>query len=415
MSAAKKSIKVRCGNNHLTVAPWTHPGTGKLRWRFAYRPAAGQPWKYRVLPTKAEAVTAAEAKLEALTAGTHTLEELSPARRRFLEEIDRSVSAADQARVLDYIRAMAKSAGLAAAVSRFLAGKTSKAGGSTPHLVTVGKVLEHMAAAFPGKNVTDIHLPDLADWFAARTAAAGWKRKKDIRAAAVQFWRWAQKEGIAGNDATTVADRLPEIGGEHGARLILSLDEYRRLQDAIHPNFRAWLILGCFAGLRPEEIAPGPSKRTIKRGLHCEEIDWQFGLIRIAPEVSKVGLPRVVPLSAACRAGLEWAGIGPGMTGPTTLENPAQTRELARLGKLIFAGAWPKDICRHSYGSFRNAILRNMGQVAEEMGTSIAMLHRHYHNPRAEQEGQQWFAIRPGVPICSDETEVEALFSTASG
>ena len=216
-------------------------------------------------------------------------------------------------------------------------------------------------------------------------------------------------------NATTVADRLPEIGGEHGTRRILTLDEYSRLENSIHPSFRAWLVLGCFCGLRPEEIAPGPSKRTNKRGLHCEEIDWQFGLIRIAPEVSKVGLPRVVPLSAACRAGLIWAGIGPGMTGPTTLENPAQTRELARLGKLIFAGAWPKDICRHSYGSFRNAILRNMGQVAEEMGTSIAMLHRHYHNPRAAHEGQQWFAISPGVPICSDVTAMPPHLSHATG
>jgi len=37
------------------------------------------------------------------------------------------------------------------------------------------------------------------------------------------------------------------------------------------------------------------------------------------------------------------------------------------------------------------AILRDLGRVAEEMGTSVQMLHRHYHNPRAEDEGAAWF------------------------
>jgi len=92
------------------------------------------------------------------------------------------------------------------------------------------------------------------------------------------------------------------------------------------------------------------------------------------------------------------------MTGPVCLNNPSQSKELARLGKLIFGGPWPKDILRHSYGSYRNAIIRNMPQLAEEMGTSIAMLHRHYHNPQPEQTGLQWFSIRPSVLICSDET-----------
>jgi hypothetical protein len=34
-----------------------------------------------------------------------------------------------------------------------------------------------------------------------------------------------------------------------------------------------------------------------------------------------------------------------------------------------------------------------MPRVAEEMGTSVAMLHRHYHNPQAESLGKEWFGI----------------------
>jgi len=285
-----------------------------------------------------------------------------------------------------------------------MAAKISKAGEETPHLATARGVLEACATHFQGRNVSDIHQPDLAEWFATRTAKLGWKRKKDIRGTLVAFWRWSQREGIAGVDAITAAERIPEIGGQHGERAILTPNQFHSLAASIAIEFRPWLVLGCFAGLRPEEIAPGVSKKSTKRGIYCEEIDFQFSVIRIAPEVSKVGFPRVIPMSDAARAWLEWADIRPGMTGPVCLDNPTRTKELARLGKSIFTGPWPKDICRHSYGSYRNAQIRSLAQVAEEMGTSVAMLQRHYHNPQPEEVGNQWFAMRPGVPICSDET-----------
>lgn len=405
MSAKRKSFKVRAGNQHITVSPWIHPATGAERWRFAYRPQPGAPWKYRTFRTRAEAEAAAADKLEAIASGANTLDELTPARRRWLEEINRSVSEDDQPRILEFIRAMHRSGEITGAVARFMAARVSKAGEETPHLATMRGVLDAVAGAFAGRNVSDIHHPDLAAWFDARTAKLGWKRRKDIRGTLVMFWRWARREGIAGTEPTTAADRLPEIGGRHGERAILTPEQLHSLAGLITGEFRPWLVLGCFAGLRPEEIAPGPAAKSTKRGIHCEEIDFRFGVIRIAAEVSKVGFPRVVPLSEAARAWLQWAGITEGMTGPVCLRNPSQAFELRRLGKIVFAGPWPKDICRHSYGSYRNAQLRSLAQVAEEMGTSVSMMHRHYHNPQPQEIGNQWFAMRPGVPICSDETD----------
>lgn len=63
----------------------------------------------------------------------------------------------------------------------------------------------------------------------------------------------------------------------------------------------------------------------------------------------------------------------------------------------MFKTGWPQDVLRHSYGTFRNAVVRNLPQVAEEMGTSVAMLNRHYHNPKPTEEGTAWFALRPSL------------------
>jgi len=250
---------------------------------------------------------------------------------------------------------------------------------------------------------------ELQDWFNQRTDGLGWKRKSDIRANLVQFWRWARKQRLTGPEPDTVADRLQEFGSEiKGSLRVLTAAEFKQLEEHIQPEFRVVLVLGCFAGLRPSEIHPGPVKKAAKRGLHCDEIDWQFSVIRLPACVSKGGKrARNIPMSPALRAYLQWAGIQSGMTGPVCMETP-HTSELRRLGKLIFKGRWPKNVCRHSFGSYRNAILRNLQQVAEEMGSSPAMLHSHYHNPQPEQLGKAWFDLRPGVPICSDETAVSS-------
>lgn len=416
MSTKRKAFKVRSGNSHITVAPWVHSASGASRWRYAYRPSPAAPWKYRSFTSKEAATASAERQLEAAGAIASPLDHLPPARLRFLAEIAATVTPADERRVLDFIAALGRSSALNGAVERFLTSKTSKAGEETPHVTRLRHVLTQLAAHFADQHIAEIHLPALQEWFDARTAATGWKRKKDIRANVIQFFRWCRKEGIAGNDPLTVAERLPEIGGQHGERACLTPEQFQRLAEAIREEYRPWLILGCFCGLRPEEIAPAASdKKSTKRGLRCEEIDWEFGVIRVSPETSKVGFPRIVPLSHAARAGLLWAGISPGMTGPVCMTNPAKSRELARLGKLVFADAtWPQDICRHSYGSYRNAIIRSLGQVAEEMGTSVAMLQRHYHNPRAMAEGEQWFSLHQSVPICSYENDSTGPFLLAS-
>lgn len=128
--------------------------------------------------------------------------------------------------------------------------------------------------------------------------------------------------------------------------------------------------------------------------------------MRVPEEVSKT-VGSVIPLNDAARAWLKWAGIEEGMGGPCCPRNPAEERSTTKWGKALFPGkGWPKDALRHSYGSYRNAGLRNLPQLAEEMRTSVVMLNRHYHNPRAQEEGRLWFAIRPGDPICSDENDM---------
>jgi len=413
MSTKRKNRVTHAGRS-VTIYRWTHPTTGVKAWRYVWTDAEGKR-HYVTSSTMEIAETSALNALRQLTTDATDWLSLPPARLRWLRDVHTATPAHDddQRAVLEFLRNRSKSGDVAAAVASYLEFKITEAGQETPHLRTVRLCLEGMATSFPGSNLTDIHAADLAAWWKTRGKDLSAKRRKDIRGTLVSFWKWAQRQGIAGTDPVTVAERLPTPKLGNHDRQILTPDELREILRNVSKEWRAWVILGAFAGLRPEEIAPKKHKIHTKRGIHCNEIDFQFNVIRLPAAVAKGGSrPRNIPLNAACRAGLEWAGIPTDGTasGKIVLRNPSEAQELARLGKLIFGGPWPQDALRHSYGSYRNAQLRNLPQVAEEMGNSVAMLNRHYHNPRTEQEGAEWFSILPPYlpAICGSSAEPEA-------
>ncbi len=407
MSARKRSEITRNGKT-LTVFPY---GAGK--WRFGWRVNESAPWRYVTRKKKADAEQEAWAKLGELDAGGLVWSGLDGETRRFLENVNRLAKPADFAAVTAFLESRRKSSEIVASVERFMEWKVAGAGEETRHLGNVRRDLEAMAAYFTPRVVVDISDDALKAWFLDRVSARdkegkpvledgqvkllSEKTRNEVRGNLVAFWNWAVWDGIHPKEVTP-ADKLPRVKLGLCKRRVLTPGEFLKVAGHIRPEWRPWAVLGAFCGLRPEEVAPtqkkGASKKG-KRGIRCEEIDFTFKVIRLPEEVSKTGAPRLIPLNDAALAWLDWAGIKPGMTGPVCLRNPSEEDETARLGIEVFGDGWPQDALRHTYGSMRNAELRNLPQVAEEMGTSEGMLRKHYHNPRTKEEGAEWFALRP--------------------
>jgi len=379
----------------LTVYRWKHPATGRNCWRFAW--LDGERWRYVTRKTKDAADVAAQDILNEQAEGL-VWSTLRPARRRFLEEVHRKCPEVEEAALLAFLEARSKSGEISGALDRFCEWQESTAGEVTPWVRQVKAIAKRVGSHFKGQAVVDVHLDDLRAWWDADVGDKSPKTRQSLRSVLVTIWNWLQREGLVGYDPVTVAERLPLVATSHGERRVLESTELLAILREVGIEWRPWVVLGAFAGLRPEEIAPMPtSKKKGKRGLHAQEIDWKFKTINVPSEVSKVGLPRHVPMSEACMEWLRWAGITEDTIGPVCPRNPTRWEETARLGRVLFDGKWPQDVLRHSYGSFRNAVLRNLPQVAEEMGTSVAMLNRHYHNPRPEELGKEWFSLCPSM------------------
>src|SRR5271157_1808504 len=53
------------------------------------------------------------------------------------------------------------------------------------------------------------------------------------------------------------------------------------------------------------------------------------------------------------------------------------------------------DVLRHSYGTYRAAILRNSHKLAEEMGNSVVVVRTYYDAVVSPFVAKLWWKIRP--------------------
>lgn len=141
------------------------------------------------------------------------------------------------------------------------------------------------------------------------------------------------------------------------------------------------LVLLCgFAGLRPSEAA---------------RVTWQMvsdDFIRLPGNATKTGKARMVPISDNLKLWLAPLRQKAGLV-LSSLVNPDKAA-----GKLKKASgvAWVDDGLRHAFGTYRQAMIKNIGQIADEMGNTIPVARRHYVNPMVtKEEGEAWFAIKP--------------------
>lgn len=372
-----KPFRVRQGLASVTIH-----STAK-GWRFEI---AGEKRRYVTRKKRQDIEAEARRYLSTQDETARRWDTIPPERRDFLLGVLGLVPVADEADVLAYLSQRNASATIAQACERFYESMALR-GRSERHVKALMMDLDAFAAHCPG-TVSDVTTEALRAFVDHRCGNAGLSRRKMIRATLVQFFRWCRKEALIPNEAITVADRLTAVTLPTGGKHVLTRQELEACMDVVPDKHRAWFALGAWAGLRPEEAAPTKTKLADgKRGVAWEDIDWDFNLIRIAAETSKVDRPRIVPLYEALRDVL-WPLRG---TGAICQTSPVHDKTLRKVAQRALGGAWPADCLRHSYASYRNALIRNLPQIAEEMSTSLNMLHRHYHNPRAKEEGEIWF------------------------
>ena len=220
----------------------------------------------------------------------------------------------------------------------------------------------------------------------------------------MSLFRYAQRKNYLPKVGMTEADASDSAKTHEKAIEAYTPAEAFFLLQSIEERWKPYIAIGLFAGIRPQEI------------LNLEWSDIKADHIEVRASGSKVGVRRIVPLLPALSAWLKphkkpkgpvcpifkggdmsrQQSLGRAIRGVVATavaesKKPSATAEQEVLGsmKVIFDGL------RHSFISYRLAIVKDFPQVAMEAGNSIEIIQRHYNKRATAKEAKTFFALTP--------------------
>lgn len=172
---------------------------------------------------------------------------------------------------------------------------------------------------------------------------------------------------------------------------IFTVEEMSELLSTARHEMIPWLAIGAFAGLRTAEI----------NRLDWSEIHLADGHIEIKAKKSKTASRRNAPLPANLAA---WLGPYANRTGPVTpfanmvnqvnwLVGDVNKLRKQRGNKTVMR--WKHNGLRHSFASYRTALINDVARVALECGNTPQMIFGNYRQVVTEASAKKWFAISP--------------------
>ena len=234
------------------------------------------------------------------------------------------------------------------------------------------------------KPIGAIKTPDIQDFLDALQLSQ--RTKFGMRETIISLFKWARDYGHLPEQRKTEAEKLVKIEKTHGTPNVLSAEQIQTLINKVEEKYFPWLVIGAFAGIRSEEIAPGLMSE--KDPLRWEDFDWDDNVIIVRKETSKVREERGVPIQPNMAELLRPYRRA---KGPVIGNAEAPTKGCtARLGEHI--GGWPHNALRDSYCSHRTAITQNPHKVAYEMGNSVAV-KKSYNRRQNEKPAKAYFTV----------------------
>lgn len=256
-------------------------------------------------------------------------------------------------------------------VERKLAANRRKA-----YVATLRQYLELFIRGREELNPNVIQAADIEEWFDLRGEKPATRASNLGRLSAMFSLLWRR-----GHIESNPCDKVERITIERGSPRILTLEQIRKMVNATRlraPEILAYAVLGLWCGLRPME---------------AQRMKWQWinaasNTVIVPAEITKIRRRRVVNVMPNAA---EWLGQGGEL--PLTTKAVREWRLLVR--EELGVPAYPQDVLRHTCASMWLARVRDAGKVAFELGTSQAILQRHYMELVTQEQAAAFWSLRP--------------------
>ena len=250
-----------------------------------------------------------------------------------------------------------------------------------PYVASLEYALERFARGREQALVASVTSADIETWLRGNCAKASSRATYQQRIATL--FAWCVRAGHCTNNP---CDRLGRVSLEQRAPVILSPAQVDAALAWVagHSDFRAYLVLGLFAGIRPDELAR----------LKWEAVDLARGLVTIDAATSKVRRRRIVPLAPRARALMSpKSDSGTCPTGPVWPGSAMTLRRRRRALAEALGIPWSADLLRHTCASYMMARDRDAGKVAAALGNSPSVLLTRYTELVGPEDAERFWAV----------------------
>lgn len=259
-------------------------------------------------------------------------------------------------------------------VAEFMEAKR-KGGRSFRHLKDLDYRLNRFAKAFQCP-VNAIKVPDVERWLTS--LGVGSRSRENYLTSLSNLVRFAERRGYLARGWINLAQI--ERSREEGEVAVFTPEELRTLLASARPEMIPYLAICAFAGLRSAEAS---------------RLDWsEVGTAHIDVKAikAKTRQRRLVPVLPVLAA---WLAPYRQSSGPVCpyLKVDDQLGKLARAARV----RWKRNGLRHSFGTYRMALVKNEAQIALEMGNTPQMVFGHYRAVASEEQARAWFEVSPSL------------------
>ena len=161
---------------------------------------------------------------------------------------------------------------------------------------------------------------------------------------------------------------------------IFTPEELQKLLNQASVGLVPSLAIGAFAGVRTEEL----------KRLDWSDVNLPEGFIQIRSSAAKTKVRRLAPVPDNLRRWLAPLSQEAGPVCPYQSLSNCFLRVAAKAGVV-----WKHNGLRHSFISYRVALVQDVPKVALEAGNSPPIIYENYLKVVPGSAAQQWFSILP--------------------
>jgi integrase len=250
-------------------------------------------------------------------------------------------------------------------------------GASKAYLQLLKTTLNRFTEKFPG-DLVNVEAHQIDAWLRSLDVALC-TRNSMLRCIKI-FLSFARSRNYLPEDRNTAAQNLKIAKVVTDDKDIFKPETMAKLLHHAPPDLIPILAIGAFSGIRMAEL----------NRINWSAVDLDRRIIELRAGQAKTGSRRVIPITDNLAAWLEPLE----RKGRVVPSVKAHHRAVAAHAAALKI-EWPRNVLRHSFISYRIAIVKSADQVALEAGNSPSIIFKNYRELTTEQEAEKWFGILP--------------------